>query len=848
MLRKAKLKQSTLRYGTRGAVAAYVDRNKQQDLDGARSDGEDVSADDEQPALEPQEALTLTDSDSDDAGQGQGDGDERGAQSETDSGDELVVMPASSARRRIAPASDSGDNDEQPVASTSPPSLAPTRPTSAAPRSRSRMIFDGVEIPLSPRRAPAPLGARGVSASATPGPGPSTLQRRADAASKAVEVMQVDDGSSEGGDESDEPVPYGSSARKPAAAAPASAGNNKKGKKRALSPSSASSASSNYDDEDDDDDALPIPASVLADNQRRATKRAERLARSSPSASPSAVASGQNKAKKKRTGQRKVATKKRLAALSQGRRDRRSADEGSDAEFVVDDDEEIVWDTPSEEEEAPRVPAKRRKGKGREETTASEQDDAEEEDVDEDEDERRRAKTRRKGKGKAKSATRDEVQRGLLATDSEGDESDRLGLPKQRSKGKRKDTSSSSRKKKHDQDREGKRKRARRARSDDSVDDEPDDLEILDEETVLEDRYRTIKDNSGKFAALRAAREARSNRNKVVLDSDDEAPTSPRKPSQTQRVSPRYLGRTGPSSSNDSGSESSSSGSSNTDDSESSIDKFIIDEEGDEEARRTVDAFRETVRGQSQGLVFYLKTYLLYLVHVIIDPHRDWLEIDPEWKTAHGRVHGHLKGMLGSLIGSSAWKPAFQRAVDRRPEWELQDLDGDEVGAGCDACTMGATRYSVFLAVLSGKKYDRKTLLPIKAEDDSSDDDNSDSDESDEDDDGPAKDAKDKEYTFRLGRHCAGRAGVYHELRHWPYTTKQRLLGKLAPHRRNVAGAKFREGMSKRERQAERDRARQRRVVEAARLVEIMEKQKVMSDFANMLLGEIERATKAFAK
>lgn len=50
---------------------------------------------------------------------------------------------------------------------------------------------------------------------------------------------------------------------------------------------------------------------------------------------------------------------------------------------------------------------------------------------------------------------------------------------------------------------------------------------------------------------------------------------------------------------------------------------------------------------------------------------------------------------------------------------------------------------------MQGKKYDRKTLLPIKAEDDSSDDDNSDSDESDEDDDGPAKDAKDKEYTFR---------------------------------------------------------------------------------------------------
>lgn len=149
MPRKAKLKQSTLRYGTTGAVAvsptraapssshlrspspprshrrrapvreAYVDRNKQQDLDGARSDGEDVSADDEQPALEPQEALTLTDSDSDDAGQGEGGGDQPGAHSETESGDELVVLPASSARRRIAPAGDSDGNDEQPVASTS---------------------------------------------------------------------------------------------------------------------------------------------------------------------------------------------------------------------------------------------------------------------------------------------------------------------------------------------------------------------------------------------------------------------------------------------------------------------------------------------------------------------------------------------------------------------------------------------------------------------------------------------------------------------------------------------------------------------------------------------------------
>jgi len=85
------------------------------------------------------------------------------------------------------------------------------------------------------------------------------------------------------------------------------------------------------------------------------------------------------------------------------------------------------------------------------------------------------------------------------------------------------------------------------------------------------------------------------------------------------------------------------------------LDDFIVDGEPGEDDQ-LVQNWRESIRGQSQGLRFYIKQYLSYLVFVSVDPECDWLADDKEWTDAHQRVHNHLTGLLNSLISSSAWK------------------------------------------------------------------------------------------------------------------------------------------------------------------------------------------------
>ncbi|BGP32358.1 hypothetical protein JCM10296v2_004139 [Rhodotorula toruloides] len=773
--------------------------------------GQEVSEDEDEPELE--ERVELVEED-----EGSQDEDEGTAQQDEEESDlQQVKLPSSPSRAKATPriVLSSDEEDERattpkpPVASTSAAAAKPppspldrisNRLASPAKRYRSPSVFEGVIIYVDPKKR--------LPGSAIKGKAPA----------RKVRPIQLDsDGSS-----SDE-----------VAVSPKLKGKGKatvdtKGEKRARSPYSSSSAASSSSASDSDSDSLAVPATIAASNRRIRSQREDRLNKSAL----------RDSGKKGRDGKRrKVDTKRKLVALSQGARDRRSADEDSDGFDFVVDDEVVEYDTPTDEDEEERDRRRARnarvrakgKGKGKERTVESEGGGAVDE-SDESADPRRE-----KGKGKAVSAeSRKAIQRELLASGSENDDITGVSA-KSRARQKAK-----ARKEAEARKEKAGRKRRRQKGSDDSdsgedeEDEDMNDLEILDEQTVFEERFRSRKSGAGKFATLKAARDQKQAKNKaIVLDSDDEAPPpTARKPARTKRSSPRFMGDIDHSPSSDSSSDSSDS--SDTDSTSSSGDSFIVDEENPDDDK-FVEEFRESIRGQMQGLRFYLKTYLLYLIHLVIDPDRDWLAADEEFRTAVHRVNEHLAGHLNSLVTSSAWKPRFRKALEARPSMDMEELDKDSKGDPCEACSMGKARHSFYLFTVSGPKYDRDKLQPIPRSDDSSD--------SDTDDDVPLE----KSFEFKLGKMCAARAEVAHILRHWAYNTKERVADRIASLRKPISSAKITKDMSPQERKRARQDERDRKLEEATRIADKLDKDNVITTLVNKLDSELSEAVNALA-
>ncbi|KAG7092473.1 hypothetical protein E1B28_008825 [Marasmius oreades] len=124
-----------------------------------------------------------------------------------------------------------------------------------------------------------------------------------------------------------------------------------------------------------------------------------------------------------------------------------------------------------------------------------------------------------------------------------------------------------------------------------------------------------------------------------------------------------------------------------------------------------------------------------------------------------------LLGLRDSLVASSVWRPEFKNALERHPNFDLVHLDF--AFPGCDACHLGA-RMSTYSARLSGKKYCHLGY-EVQAESESEDD------EDDEDNDESASDISSQKrrtvlVEFNLGRFCARRTRVYHDITHWEYS------------------------------------------------------------------------------
>ncbi|KAL1742924.1 hypothetical protein HDZ31DRAFT_83802 [Schizophyllum fasciatum] len=131
-----------------------------------------------------------------------------------------------------------------------------------------------------------------------------------------------------------------------------------------------------------------------------------------------------------------------------------------------------------------------------------------------------------------------------------------------------------------------------------------------------------------------------------------------------------------------------------------------------------------------------------------------------------------LIGLRDSLVAGSQWRSDFKRALEIYPEFELVQMDF--AVPDCDACHI-STRMSTRIGRLAGYPYDPMgfqrdySSVAIKDEGDS------DSDDSDSDDpESPAALAKLKK-EFNLGRFCARRTRVFHELTHWEYALFQTM-------------------------------------------------------------------------
>ncbi|GAA6034058.1 hypothetical protein JCM8097_000671 [Rhodosporidiobolus ruineniae] len=913
----------------------FVDqkRSARERRDQLPSDGEDLSHDDSDD--EPQlasverrdvreqlfdfEAEESSGSGSDDGGRSRGKRRKRYSDEETEEDEQEVEVQLDPKRvrgkvkgknkAREIVVSSSSSEDEAPKASTSKSTLpaastsratasatpqSPARPRKA--RAPSRSVFEGVIIDVPPRKR----------ARATVSPAkPASAKEKGKGKEAPVVVLEESEGP-----ESDEPVRPSQRAMKRAPLrsktgsqsskgkgtvkkpSPAPAHTKEKGKKRtrAASSSSSSASASPAPSSASDSDALPVPSSL----------------RRKPAAP--------KKPAKKRT--------RKLATLSQGFRDRRSADEASGSEdFIVDDDDELRYDTEVEEEaneeekrRLEREAARRRERdraerekererreregrawKNQEEGADGENgqgEGGEEEEEEEDVRPKKRPVSPAKGKGRAKAVVSDEEDDDVVVelakqplkgkeaapppppaastskgkrqpksaatvpTDSDDDaDSEEVGAPSQRRKGKAAPLAKKDKKRKGKEKEKLKEKKRRRTRR---SDDEPDDLEILDEITVVDDKLRKIKTNEGKFAALKAARERRqaSTKKLVVLDSDD-SDSTPRPASTSasqkdkskgkavdkpKRHRPRYAGASSSSSSSSSG-----EGSEVSDESSGSedIDKFIVEEEDDEKTRRIVEDFRAGVRGKSQGIKWSIKTYLQYLIHNIVCPEVDWLR-DPDFKQAEQHVIGHIDSLLASLLKSQAWKPKFGHALDTRPELTIDEFEG---AVGCEACSKH-DRVSKFIGTLKGRKYDRKTFRPVTASDDSSD---SSADSSDEEktDDENDKYPKMKEYEFNLGSFCAGRGAIYHDLRHWAIKTRERMSDLLDKHGRQAPPSglgKVTSTMSRKEKEETRARLASWKTEEAKRLSEALDDGGYVIRFAGNLQKEIQDAVEKFTK
>ncbi|KAJ3896458.1 hypothetical protein GG344DRAFT_36628 [Lentinula edodes] len=177
---------------------------------------------------------------------------------------------------------------------------------------------------------------------------------------------------------------------------------------------------------------------------------------------------------------------------------------------------------------------------------------------------------------------------------------------------------------------------------------------------------------------------------------------------------------------------------------------FIVEDDGAGLAALPVEFSMES----HQDLSHNFKKIFQFFVHIAVHPpieRHEFMEMQMKNEVYFSvpllAARRKIIGLRDSLVASSVWKPEFKGPLERYPELDLVQLEFSM--PGCDACNLGA-RMSTLNGRLLGEAYDRLGFEDLDLSDESS---------------------SEGEYRtdFHLGRFCARRTRVYHDLSHWEY-------------------------------------------------------------------------------
>ena len=159
----------------------------------------------------------------------------------------------------------------------------------------------------------------------------------------------------------------------------------------------------------------------------------------------------------------------------------------------------------------------------------------------------------------------------------------------------------------------------------------------------------------------------------------------------------------------------------------------------------------------------YFKYVVEWMVHAKLDPAFE--RNDEVYVLAHKKLDDEVTGHAGSTFKSSVWGQEFADALMSRPDIFRVDIPTMHERK-CDACNRSGhpPKHRI---ILSGSRYDKKTLEKISNNDSDSEDNTSNDDNSTE--------SKD-EQTFFLGRFCCANAEIAHALYHWRYHLNETIL------------------------------------------------------------------------
>ncbi|THU89512.1 hypothetical protein K435DRAFT_830337 [Dendrothele bispora CBS 962.96] len=178
---------------------------------------------------------------------------------------------------------------------------------------------------------------------------------------------------------------------------------------------------------------------------------------------------------------------------------------------------------------------------------------------------------------------------------------------------------------------------------------------------------------------------------------------------------------------------------------------FIVEDDGTGLAALPAEFSMDT----HQDLAHQFKKIFQFFVHIAVQPpvERNEFMVEMLKKEEYFSVplivtRRKLSGLRDSLVASSVWHPKFKKQLETYPELDVIELDF--AVPGCDACHLGS-RTSTLCGRLLGHAYDHSGFEEVS-------DDESDAD-------------KDSAIIaeFHLGRFCARRVRVYHDLSHWEY-------------------------------------------------------------------------------